>query len=1504
MNDCSIISALTEIINSNPPVNIIDDILQTLEKEIDKHDHPDLDINAIASRLHQIYISPNPDVRAAVLYICRKLEEYSTKKITEKCMFDVLVSQSLGQKIPIDIENSTDYQLSISNGLQSSDQISLNRQNSQVTSLQNFRKIHHIFNCYNDFTMQNNSSGIIDKEKLACFKYIEMLIFQEGGCLPSSIIRALVSLYGSKYQFHKECKAAVLDILIQASLNFTEDQKYLMPSVLSVFSSYLLQDSTNMTIPAFYAYSIENNLPIIYDDLILMDFFLPLSNYSLFLDNKSSLESSFDQGQSLKKIETQIDEYCLNDKIDNAQQALIYFLRTWPGLLYFGIKNKAIEYLMICMPYKPKVVIQILKSLLSLKENTSSVTDGYSGFLLAELLKLGFIEKLNQECSTITQNKGFRANDNSKIVKTRSNSPRSSFSLFSNKLTSIQYNSNLNDESNEIIEDCENFINELLPFTSHCSTGVSQPTKPRKPILEKKTVNNIFQRSSSLNSDSDLEFNNMSSFLNLTGDEYSSPISSTPMNDSSSSTFKLNSDQTFSRMIDVAQVIMYKSNVVSVTDVLGKKKEFNYKTIKWTEIQILLTVVLPYDQSEAKASSKLYTSMINFLSTQEFNTASTAKRIEMFEPYSSLFDLLLNGKLEENYIEDNAKFKELIKSTIKEITRSKNVINLVGRSKASTVGAYVNSNSKKSPSKSSPIAPNVFSSTNSISPQINDKGCFDMNSAKWFIFRLLMKIMSNKKGIEILHKWKLGRKIIKMGKKIYSPQIADAILGEILFYPDSSLSIPMFLNFLSSYDMDIHKSALSQLRILRRKLPNFNEICFKPILIQHIKEVSPKSSSLFSSLNLLGEIISTDEASLITVCEDIDLIRIIFNNSHPIFSLLLSRRETKKTWDTFKTNDVSPGGSGTISTNKKPKSKEKNIPLNKNMDSSRESNSSSSIKVAKSDRKGRRISKEDLRASFSSIKFDEIVDREIRYWMDLGNLTYYLSFNSAVDAMFSDTLEEAIKKQPAIFLINGCAQPPPHLFGQLSKLEEGLKKLTPSIQELVNILVSLIDNPNFCFHSKTSTDETNQAEQENITNDESERPSSINYRATFQLDSSPTKDSSPPNSTSSSPPSPYKNIRKIPTPKTVPRIRQGSHKKSRHTADENVCGIFFALAQLGSVPSSSQIVEEFGIVEKMIQAAVASPSYVIKGALISALSLFAPSDYLSSVLQRYKWQKFRFGNRSCIIPRKPRSLFRETAVKKQNVITAASEESTPNSSYYQVQTTPKIHLPKIPIPRSSKEMSLQSTKPNLKTSIITRIPSSSFDHSLVANFDLYDGSISEDAANTLLSFVFDQKCLKKLVSIDSSVEDQNSEIVAAANELTTKIGKDKINRDLKIWANKLMASFEIANDARDLLNYLFRNIPLIDLPEDCQNKIEDKIEITSKFNQIYISSKGLYNDKKFKHIKPFIASIDEIKKTKPPFPEASLTEEEFKEVASISRNDFYNLENDKKEQIRDLLRGV
>jgi hypothetical protein len=86
---------------------------------------------------------------------------------------------------------------------------------------------------------------------------------------------------------------------------------------------------------------------------------------------------------------------------------------------------------------------------------------------------------------------------------------------------------------------------------------------------------------------------------------------------------------------------------------------------------------------------------------------------------------------------------------------------------------------------------------------------------------------------------------------------------------------------------------------------------------------------------------------------------------------------------------------------------------------------------------------------------------------------------------------------------------------------------------------------------------------------------------------------------------------------------------------------FFALAHFSAVNETAPIVEQLEIPEKMILVASQKASYVLKGTLIAALSLFAHTRYFSSVLQRHNWQLFRFGSHSSVIPSNPMEFLRE-----------------------------------------------------------------------------------------------------------------------------------------------------------------------------------------------------------------------------------------------------------------------
>ena len=83
---------------------------------------------------------------------------------------------------------------------------------------------------------------------------------------------------------------------------------------------------------------------------------------------------------------------------------------------------------------------------------------------------------------------------------------------------------------------------------------------------------------------------------------------------------------------------------------------------------------------------------------------------------------------------------------------------------------------------------------------------------------------------------------------------------------------------------------------------------------------------------------------------------------------------------------------------------------------------------------------------------------------------------------------------------------------------------------------------------------------------------------------------------------------------------------------DEIRAALFALGHFGSSPYASTTVEHHKIPEIMIDTIECLDSYVLKGTLLAALSLFKPSKYLASVLRARHWQLFRFGSHFAVIP--------------------------------------------------------------------------------------------------------------------------------------------------------------------------------------------------------------------------------------------------------------------------------
>ena len=82
-------------------------------------------------------------------------------------------------------------------------------------------------------------------------------------------------------------------------------------------------------------------------------------------------------------------------KGDNSREAVLHLLRTWPGLLCFGIQGGGIHNLVQFRSTGPGPVLSILQKSLLFNGTQESVTDPVTGFLFASLLQEHIIENLN-----------------------------------------------------------------------------------------------------------------------------------------------------------------------------------------------------------------------------------------------------------------------------------------------------------------------------------------------------------------------------------------------------------------------------------------------------------------------------------------------------------------------------------------------------------------------------------------------------------------------------------------------------------------------------------------------------------------------------------------------------------------------------------------------------------------------------------------------------------------------------------------------------------------------------------------------------------------------------------------------------------------------------------------------------------------------------------------------------------------------------------------------------
>ena len=677
------------------------------------------------------------------------------------------------------------------------------------------------------------------------------------------------------------------------------------------------------------------------------------------------------------------------------------------------------------------------------------------------------------------------------------------------------------------------FLNELLPFTNH------QGLKSNDIIANKRAITNI----ASVNVSNALLF-------------------------------------------DLAQTMCHEKQVTSINNFT---LDPDPKLWEWTQILILLTVVLPHNESEANSPSarNFYKILFNYYSgpflTQDQDSKDSVKDFfsrnqstAMVEPLFALIHLLMNKSWGSQIIESSVSMKKAMLQVLN--TLCENVV-------------------------------------------------IDADSPQWALFRSVTTLMSEGNGISILSHWGFHDILTILGCKCTNPTLCENILETMKLYPEADLSIPIFLQFLSSPIAEVHKIAINDLRRKRTTTPNFLLCGLRGLIMPHVKDLCATNSEqkLPIALNLLGEIISTDDQSLLTVATDKQLHEMLSQSEHFIYSMLLSKEE--------------------------------------------------------------------------GLQYCPSIDNEIEWWMkeDGGNFLYLTVFDRAVESTFSGTLESTAEREPSIFDHNGLAPIPPHLFGQLSRTKVGLEKLTKVVPSLVE-----------------------QLQSENSSNEEK--------RAAM-----------------------------------------------------------FALAHFASVPATSSVIEEHDIAEKMINAAVKSSSYVLKGTLITVLSLFTQTSYFSSVIQRHNWQLYVFGNHHCVIPCQPDCLFNESEAQIELNTSQGKlpKKGTENNIYLQMRDV---------------EMKLSRHQ-----EVIVLL---------------------KQLANALL-------------------------VKTARQKLAEIFHTPKKDIELALYAHKLMSNFAFSADSRQFIYFLFRTVPLMDSvdfnasPKTMAtvyaklNQLEkDKNALTTAFKDIHIPLKS------------------------------------------------------------------
>lgn len=269
----------------------------------------------------------------------------------------------------------------------------------------------------------------------------------------------------------------------------------------------------------------------------------------------------------------------------------------------------------------------------------------------------------------------------------------------------------------------------------------------------------------------------------------------------------------------------------------------------------------------------------------------------------------------------------------------------------------------------------------------------------WSLIQLFLRLMADQNGIQVLTMWNSYsevKKYIDNNVNDLIPAYAKRLLNMVIFSEIPSLSANFFLSFMNSSNLEIVTIAMDELENKAKSSPYFYKFYIEPVLFNYMKKINQqkKTANINIVLNLLCKLMLSSNECLQCVCKDATIREIIRSNSHEIYSIIFS------------------------------------VPnLEQPTESNKNTNQQNTVQFQPS----------------------STVDSEISYWMESGIFKYVSTYDTAISMTFKKETKTTV---PSIIVSNGFALIPPHLFSQLSKTEEGLKKLQNCLPRLIHLLDS------------------------------------------------------------------------------------------------------------------------------------------------------------------------------------------------------------------------------------------------------------------------------------------------------------------------------------------------------------------------------------------------------------------------------------------------------------------